>query len=366
MKWSLKIARISGIDVFLHWTFLVLLAFVLISSFSGGIHAMHLEGFWFILLLFVFVLLHEFGHALVGQRFGVKTANITLLPIGGVANMERMPEKPWQELAIALAGPLVNLGLALLFLIYLAISHQLTDFYILSGPDLEHSLSYNLFTINLILFGFNLVPAFPMDGGRVLRALLELKFPRHKATNIAARIGQLLAMAFILYGLFNNIWFVFIGIFIYLGAGAEANYEANRSVLVHYTVKDVVMHQFSLLQSHDSIDKAVKLLLDGSEKEFLVQENGIIAGTINRENLIEGLGHLGKDALLSEIMNRNVIKLKPEMPLDEAYELFSENQVEICPVLNGDELVGVLNRENIMEVLLIANTTGQNIKRDNK
>jgi Zn-dependent protease len=366
MKWSLKIARIAGIDVFLHWSFLVLLAFVLISSFSGGISSAHFEGFWFILLLFIFVLMHEFGHALVGQHYGVKTANITLLPIGGVANMERMPEKPWQELAIAIAGPLVNLALALGFLIYLAATRQLTNFQLLSGPDLEHSLSYNLFTINLILFGFNLTPAFPMDGGRVLRALLELKFPRHKATNIAARIGQLLAMAFILYGLFNNIWFVFIGIFIYLGAGAEANYEASRSVLAHYFVKDVIMHHFTLLQSDDTIDKAVKLLLDGSEKEFLVKENGIVTGSITRDNLITGLGHFGKDALLSEIMNRNLIKLRPNMPLDEAYELFSENQVEICPVLEEENLVGVLNRANIMEVLLIANTTGQNLKRDSK
>lgn len=361
MKWSLKIAKIAGIEVFLHWTFLVLMAFVLISIFSSGEPVAHLGILWSMLLLFLFVLLHEFGHALVGQRLGTKTASITLLPIGGVANMERMPEKPWHELWIALAGPAVNLGLALIFLSVAFFTESLQDWSIWNGPDQGNSTLANLFSINFILFSFNLIPAFPMDGGRVLRALLALRYERHKATNIAARIGQLLAIGFVLFGLLNNIWFVFIGIFIYLGAGAEANYESTRSVLSHYLVKDVVMHQFTLLDSTDTLERAVQLLLDGSEKEFLVKENGVVAGSISRDNLINGLGFFGKSAPISEVMNRNLFRLHPNMALDEAFELFTENQVEICPVIDQEQLVGVLNRDNIMEVLLIANT-GAHIK----
>jgi len=360
MKWSLKIAKIAGIEVYLHWTFIVLLVGVLV----GGLRSVNLEGgnlngFWFIILLFLFVLLHEFGHALMGKRFGVKTNHITLLPIGGVAAMEHIPEKPWQEMLIALAGPAVNFVLALGFLLFLGISGHVPAFSDWWSPVSNDNMVYSLFTTNVMLFSFNLIPAFPMDGGRVLRALLAMKYGRYKATNLAVRIGQLLAIGFVLYGLIpstGNIWMVFIGVFIYLGAGAEGNYESTRSALVKYKVRDAIMHHFSPLQSSDTIGTAVKMLLDGQEKEFIVVENDAVVGTLNRNEMIEGLGHFGKEAVLSEVMNKVVLRLEPEMQLDEVYDQMTDENVEIAPIFENNQLIGVLNRDNIMELLIIDNS----------
>lgn len=357
MKWSLKIARIAGIDVYLHWTFIVLLIGVFVAGLRniGGAER-SLNGFWFILLLFLFVLLHEFGHALMGKRFGVKTNHITLLPIGGVAAMEHIPEKPWQEMLIAFAGPVVNFVLALFFLILLAIGGYVPAFSEWWSPVRNDNLIYSLFTTNLMLFSFNLIPAFPMDGGRVLRALLAMKYGRYKATNIAVRIGQLLAIGLVLFGLSGNIWLVFVGVFIYLGAGAEGNYESTRSALSKYKVRDAIMHQFTPLQSSDTIGTAVRLLLDGQEKEFIVLENGEVVGTLTRNEMIEGLGHYGKEASLSEVMKKTILRLEPQMPLDDVYDQMSDENVEIAPIFENGKLIGVLNRENIMEILIIDNS----------
>lgn len=356
MKWSLRIAKIAGIDVFLHWTFLILLTWVGLSILtvkgSSGI-------FWSLLLLFAFVLMHEFGHALMGKRFGVKTSSITLLPIGGVAAMERMPEDPRQEFLIAIAGPAVNFVLAILLGIFLYLTEHLPD----QPADLFRLTSnfwQNLLAINIVLFAFNLVPAFPMDGGRMLRAALSLKYDRATATNIAARIGQFLAIGFVFFGLFYNFWLMFIGIFIYLGAGAEASYESTHSVLSRYLVRDVLMRNHTIFDGQATIREAVQMLLDGQEKEFLVQENGQITGTITRDELITGLGQLGQEGAIHAITNRNLIYLTPEMPLEHVFMQMSQQKVEICPVVEGGQLIGVLNRENIIELVMVANAMKQN------
>lgn len=357
MKWSLKIARIAGIDVFLHWTFIVLLLGVFVAGIRTiGRSEDSLNGFIFIVLLFLFVLLHEFGHALMGKRFGVKTNHITLLPIGGVAAMEHIPEKPWQEMLIALAGPAVNFVLAIVFLILLAATGHVPAISDWWSPVSNDNMIYSLFTTNVMLFSFNLIPAFPMDGGRVLRALLAMKYGRYKATNIAVRIGQLLAIGLVLFGLSGNIWLVFIGVFIYLGAGAEGNYESTRSALSKYKVQDAIMHQFTPLQSTDTIGTAVRLLLDGQEKEFIVLENEQVVGTLTRNEMIQGLGHFGKEANLSEVMNHTILRLEPQMPLDDVYDQMTDENVEIAPIFEAGKLIGVLNRDNIMEILIIDNS----------
>ncbi|MCB9082226.1 MAG: site-2 protease family protein [Lewinellaceae bacterium] len=353
MKWSLRIARVQGIDVFVHWTFLILLFWVLLSNLQQGSNVVAaLLSLTFILLIFFFVLLHEFGHALAGRRFGVKTSNITLLPIGGVASMERMPEEPREELIIALAGPLVNLVLALLLGIFLWVQEGGINWReVISLTPTNFVLG--LFAVNVMLFLFNLIPAFPMDGGRVLRAFLSMQYGRTKATNIAARVGQLLAIGFVFWGVFSNFWMMFIGIFIYLGAGAEANYESTRSRLSHFKVRDVTMHRFTLLSAIDPLDRVVQLLLDGQEKEFLVMENEEIMGCITRDGLIQGLQQSGRDAPVGSIANRQVVTLHPDLPLDKAWEILQQENAEICPVMEDERLIGVLNRENILEVLMI-------------
>ncbi|MBK8653613.1 MAG: site-2 protease family protein [Haliscomenobacter sp.] len=358
MKWSLRIARISGIDVYLHWTFILLLAWMGISLFNAGKEGWNYFGL--VLLLFVFVLLHEFGHALVGQRFGVKTDRITLLPIGGVASMERMPEKPWQEFWIAIAGPLVNLFLAACIGIYFVASGQEVE-----GLNAVSSLSGNfasdLLAVNLTLFAFNLIPAFPMDGGRILRALLSLKYDRLKATNIAARIGQVLAIGFVFASFYLNIWLMFIGIFIYLGAGAEASYESTHSALSRFKVRDALMRQHTVLDKHCTIAEAVSRLLDGQEKEFLVSDNGEVIGSVTRDELISGIEKIGKEGSMGQIANPNLVILHPETALEDVFLMMNQKKVEICPVFEEDQLIGVVNRENIIELLMVNNALRQNV-----
>lgn len=362
MKWSLKIARIAGIDVFVHWTFLILLVWILWANLrSGQTLGESMTGVWFILALFTCVLLHEFGHGLMARRFGISTRNITLLPIGGVANIEKLPEKPGQELLVAIAGPAVNVVIAGLIALGFLLAGKEGNWLELGQPITGGNFMSGLLLVNLTLALFNLIPAFPMDGGRVLRAALSMKLGRATATEWAARIGQLLAIGFVFFGAFYNFWLIFIGIFIYLGASAEANYEATQSLISHFKVGDVLMRQFTLIPATHTIEEAVRLLLDGQEKDFLVEENDQISGTITRDDLMRGLHEFGKQEPVSVIVKPELLRLDYDMPLSEAHQKMAETKNNICPVYQGQDLVGVLNMENIHETIMV-----QNAMRDGK
>ncbi|MCB0535367.1 MAG: site-2 protease family protein [Saprospiraceae bacterium] len=354
MKLSLNLGRIAGIQVFIHWTFLILIAWILFSHLGMG-HGWQqsLMGVVFILVLFACVLLHELGHALTGKRFNVRTKNIVLLPIGGVANMEKMPEKPVQELWVALAGPAVNLVIAVILFFVLQQTGGMPDILNMDSHMSSSNFLFNLFLVNILLAAFNLIPAFPMDGGRVLRALLAMKFDRAKATEIAARTGQALAIGFVFLGIFSNVWLVFIGLFVFLGAGAESSYETMRSVLSKYTVRDVLMKNFTVLQVGEPIEKAVEQLLNGQDKAFLVKDGEHVSGFITRDEIIRGLTGLGKTAPLGNIMKRDFPQLSPDMPLDKAHELMTSRSIAFSPVFQDGDLVGVLDLENITELIMV-------------
>lgn len=358
MSWSLKIARLFGINVYIHWTFLILLGWIFLSSLGSGQNIQEaLLGVTFILALFACVVLHEYGHALTARRFGVPTRRITLLPIGGVASLEKMPEKPREELLVAIAGPAVNVVIALLLFVLMQVlgitfpTEQLED---PSQISLGNAFIPNLLAVNVILVLFNLIPAFPMDGGRVLRALLSMKYDRAKATSIAAQIGQFLAIGFVFLGFMYDFWLIFIGLFIFLGASGESRYETTRHLLTDLKVKDVLMHQFTAMDAWSPISEAVDMLLDGQEKEFIVTEQGDLIGTISRDDIIRGLQEEGPAERIKRIVNRDWIKLFPEMELNEAYELMNRQNQSICPVYSDTgELLGILNTENILEALMI-------------
>ncbi len=356
MNWSFKIVRIWGIDVYMHWTFLILLGWILMSNLGAGqTLAQSLLGVGFILTLFGCVLLHEYGHALTARRYGIATKNIILLPIGGVANLEKMPDKPMQELWVALAGPAVNVLIASVLFIYFQLIGGSPDVAEFTGAITGKNFLFNVFIVNIILALFNLIPAFPMDGGRVLRALLAMRFDRGQATNIAAKIGQLLAIVFVFLGFFYNFWWVFIGLFIFLGAGAEANFESTRSALSKYKVRDALMRQFTILHAFETIEKAITTLLNGQEKEFLVELDNEIIGVLTRSEIIQGLREMGQEATVGHIANRSFLQLHPDMPLQQAYEQMMRAGASICPVMEGRELIGVLNMENITEVVMLEN-----------
>ena len=256
MKWSLKLGKLFGIDVYMHFTFVLLLVFLGFFYWDATQDVgASLRGVAFVLALFGCVVLHELGHALMARRYGIRTRNITLLPIGGVARLERIPEKPRQELWVALAGPAVNVVIAVLLLLGLVATRGF-------GPVAAWSLTggsgwERLILLNLILAGFNLLPAFPMDGGRVLRALMSLRLGRRRATAIAANVGQGMAIAFGVVGFFYNPFLIFIGIFVYLGAQAEAAHVEQQSALSGLRVRDAMMTRFRTLAVDDTLAQEI-------------------------------------------------------------------------------------------------------------
>lgn len=365
MKWSLNLGRISGIRLSVHWTFIILIAWVFISYYRLEQNmSQGLMGVVFVLSLFVCVILHELGHALTAKRYNIKTKSITLLPIGGLAQLEKMPENPLQELWVAIAGPLVNVVIAAIIYLMLSLTGTLPD---LSGTQEVVSLQeigfwFQLFLANTILVIFNLIPAFPMDGGRVLRALLAFRMDRAKATRIAAGVGQFLAIVFVFLGFYGNIWLVFIGVFIYLGASAEAGFETTKSALTGHTVKDVLMKKFTVLQPEEPLQNAVKILLDGQEQDFVVTEEKIVLGILSKKDLIKGLSDFGNTAPVSSVMQTNYITLHPEMPLQEVFQNMMLKNCHVAPVLENNEFIGIVDRENIYELLMVKEALGGKTK----
>ncbi|TDE42688.1 site-2 protease family protein [Flavobacterium rhamnosiphilum] len=355
MKGSLKLGKIAGIAIFIHWTFTLLILFIIFVNYKSGQNATQI--IWsvvFILTIFITILLHELGHALAAKNYNIKTKDITLLPIGGLARLERIPEKPLEELIVAFAGPLVNIILAFITGIFITIpdtSEQLMAE--LSNGVNANNFFLNFFLVNFWLAIFNLIPAFPMDGGRILRALLSFKLQRHVATRISARIGQLLAMGFIIFGFFTSPFLIFIGIFVIIGAQVEADYTESKFFLKGFKVHDVIMKQYPTMDANDTVKTAVELVLDSQNKNFLITENGIPVGTLNRDQIIMALSKKGDDEFVYNVMDRNLVYLDSDSLLENVFELIQLNKSRLMLVMENNELAGTLDVENLMEFLLI-------------
>lgn len=352
MKNSLQLGIIGGIKVTVHWTFVLLIGWIVFINLRAGGTAE--STFWsvlFVLLIFGCVVLHEFGHALAAKRYGIKTRSITLLPIGGLASLESMPEKPQQELVVAIAGPVVNLLIAAIILPFVNPADVFTPDAIVAVH--AGNLLPNLFSVNVILALFNMLPAFPMDGGRVLRALLGFKFKRHIATRVAASIGQAISVGFIILGLFFNPFLVFIGIFIFIGAQAEVGSTRTQFMMADFTAQDAMIRDFHTLDFDAPISAAVQLLLSGQERNFLVMQNGKPAGTLDRNQIIKALSEKGKDGKIAEAMHKSALSFQQNTPLKEAWPKMQQNRQVIAPIYDGDNLVGALDSENILEFVMI-------------
>jgi Zn-dependent protease/predicted transcriptional regulator len=352
MKWSWKIGTFAGIDVYMHSTFLILIGFVALSYWGVSQSLISvLEGVGFILLLFGCVVLHEYGHALTARKYGIKTRDITLLPIGGVARLERMPDKPHQELWVALAGPAVNVVIAALLFVWLQLTSSMapiTDLGVASG-----SLVERLMVVNLFLVGFNMIPAFPMDGGRVLRALLAMRMEYTRATSLAASLGQLLAIVFGFIGLFTNPFLLFIAFFVWIGAGQESSMVQMKSALGGIPVSRVMITDFATLSTQDTLEDAVELILRGSQQDFPVTENGRVVGVLMRSDLFSALSKQGNRAPVSEIMRRDFHTADSYEMLEVAFMNMQECQCHTLPVTHAGQVVGVLTMDNVGEFLAI-------------
>lgn len=352
MKWSFKIGRILGIDVYLHTTFLLLLGFVGVANWLAGrsLEAV-LSGVLFFGGLFLCVLLHEYGHALAARRYGIATRDITLLPIGGVARLERMPDKPAQELVVALAGPLVNVVIAAGLFLGLQLSDQwqpLASLTLTSGNLVERLLAVNVF---LILF--NLLPAFPMDGGRVLRALLAMRMEYARATNIAATIGQGMALVFAAVGLFANPMLIFVAFFVWIGAAQEAAAAQMRSAFAGTLVRDAMQTDFRTLSPSDGLRQVVGLLLAGPQQDFPVVEDGRLVGLLHRADLLRALSEHGEGVTVASVMERNIQTVDANELLDWAIAHRESGRGFTRPVLRQGCLVGLLTAENLGEFFMV-------------
>ena len=367
--WSLRLATLSGIPLRLHFTFLLILiyyAVVGIGTGTGGTLVLFLLG------IFACVALHEYGHSLVAQRLGYTVRDIVLYPIGGVASIEGTP-RARHELVIAVAGPAVNVVIALILGTVLAarpggFAGNVTLQTMFQTGDLLH----RLLAANIMLVVFNMIPAFPMDGGRVLRAALSLKLGRRRATSIAAGVGQFVALLLGLAGLGlfrnagipGNFALTLIALFVYFGAGQENQAEQSREIVEGVPVESAMVRQFETLEVGDSLKRAAEVLLATSQQDFPVLFGDDVVGVLSRNALLRGLAQSGETAYVSGVMSRDVMIVRPDEPLDDV--LMRPNGVRYAPVLvmRDGRLLGMLTADNLMEFLTLRQIQRDRDERD--
>jgi Zn-dependent protease/predicted transcriptional regulator len=351
MKWSWKIGRIAGIEVRIHATFLILLAWVAFGGVLAGGAGSGLGSLALLLAVFGIVVLHELGHALAARRYGIKTRDIVLLPIGGVSRLERLPTEPTEQLWVAVAGPLVNVVLAALLLAYLAVRGEVGS---LGSWTMARggSIAGNLFWINVSLAVFNLLPAFPMDGGRALRALLATRMQDVRATAIAARLGQAMALLFGAIGLFWNPLLVFIALFVWMSASQEESASELRDAIEGIPVRNAMVTDLRTLSPNAPLEEAMRHVLEGFQQDFPVVEEGRVVGVLTRGDLMKSLSaHSAKEPVASA-MRREFPTADPSEPLASAFERLRQDGIRTIPVLEGSRLVGVLTSENVGELVM--------------
>ena len=350
MSWSIPIIRIAGIQLRIHITFLLLIGWLAIGYYAEGGSAAAAGRILFILLLFGCVVLHEFGHAIAAKAFGINTPDITLLPIGGVARLERMPEEPTQELIIAAAGPAVNVVIALGLWLVIGWSPA-ADPAVFEGSN----LLMKLMQINVWLVLFNLLPAFPMDGGRILRALLATRMSYARATQTAATVGQGFAFIFGFLGLFFNPMLIFIALFVYIGASQEAALAQMRAVSRGLPVSSAMVREFRSLPEDATLQEAVDALLATSQHDFpVVDALGNVAGVLTRHDLISALRRDDPQIRVGDIMRRDIPSVTTGTRFEDALRIMQESNSPALPVLdNMKRLVGLLTPENVSELMMI-------------
>ena len=356
MGWSLKLGKVAGIRVQVHFTFLIFMVWIVLSGLMAGkSQQVVLANAAFMLGLFGCVILHEFGHALTAKHYGILTKDITLLPIGGVARLERMPDDPRQELWVALAGPAVNVVIAAGLGAWLYLTRGGFN---VAGIDIATgSFAERLLLVNVSLVVFNMLPAFPMDGGRVLRALLATRMEYTRATQIAASLGQAMALLFGLVGFLYNPMLMFIALFVWIGATQESSMVLMKSALGGIPVSAAMMTKFETVAPGDTLEHVSRLILSGSQQDFPVLDGNQVVGVVTRSGLLKALAQ--KDDLpVSQIMHLNVATADAADMLENALQRLQESDCPTLPVLRNQNLVGLLTAENLGEFLMIKNARG--------
>jgi Zn-dependent protease/CBS domain-containing protein len=362
MSWSLNIGKIAGTAVRVHITFLLFLVWIFLASYSAEGQEAAVSSTVFLLLLFGCVLAHEFGHIFTARAFGVATPDVTLLPIGGLARLERIPEEPYQELLIAIAGPLVNVAIAIALVLFAGAHLNAGDLYAVESPRV--SMLDRLAAVNIFLAVFNMIPAFPMDGGRVLRALLATKLGFVRATGIAAAIGQAVAFGLGFTGLFYNPMLIFIAIFVYLAASSEAHAVAMRTMSQGVPVSTAMMTQYATLTPEAPVEEAVQTLLRTSQSEFpVVDAAGKPIGLLGRNDLFRALKERGADARVADAMSTTFPTVSQRRYLDDALRILQEKSTPAVAVVDTmGRLVGLVTSETVGEMLMLQQSLPKGVK----
>ena len=360
MNGSIRLFNIRGITLRVHVTFPLILVWAALQFglFAGLGTTGAIFGVLVTLLLFVIVVLHELGHSTVAQHYGIPVKDIVLLPIGGVAQMERIPEEPAQEFLIAIAGPLVNFVLAgLMILANLAfglggnLGNPLAVLAGLGGISLASVFNY-LFIANLFLGVFNLIPAFPMDGGRILRALLATRLDYVRATDVAAVIGKLMAILLGVWGLFGGgIFVILIAFFVFFEADQEGKMVKMRHTLRGLTVAQAYSPQARALSPESTVREAMELALSSLQSDFPVCEGGQVVGMLTRGKLIEALNQHGTETMVREVMIRDVNPVTPEEELYNVEQRMMESQLNALPVAEAGRYLGLVTIREIRDLI---------------
>lgn len=353
MSWSFPIGRLFGSELRIHATFFLLLAWIGASAYAQGGTATALDSVGFVLALFLCVVAHEFGHALTARRYGIRTPDITLLPIGGMARLERMPEKPGREIIVALAGPAVNV---VIWLVLITVFGAETDLEKLAAIDTPgEGFLGRLAAVNLFLAVFNLLPAFPMDGGRVLRAVLSLFMPRVQATRWAATAGQLMAFAFGLISLTSgNLVLLLIAVFILMAAQAESSDVALRDMAKTLRAREAMITSFESLAPEDSLQAAASALIRTTQHEFpVLDEAGRPVGVLTRRAIFHAAEEHHETARVDSAMARDIPTLPLEAKLDRVLDALQGGAPAVAVTDPEGRMIGYVTRENIGELMVV-------------
>ncbi|WP_020528290.1 site-2 protease family protein [Flexithrix dorotheae] len=356
MKYALNLGKLFGISLKVHWTFAFILLWVTFLNLSYGQTAMGIAWeLFFVISIFGCVVLHELGHALAARRFGIPTKDITLYPIGGVARLQSIPKEPMKELVVAIAGPAVNVVIALILFIGFKSNQQyIENLTLLDEPLSLATFPYYLMTANIVLVIFNAIPAFPMDGGRVLRALLSMKLPRLQATRIAMWIGQFFAGVFIVAGLFYNPFLMLIGFFVFFGARSEYKYIKNFERFEPYMVKDAMSQNYVPVSTQDTINEAMEKFYNSPGQVIIVEKNGVIYGIVRRHTIEKYLkdGH-NKQRKITTLMDKEFEVIDANQNLNQAYNYLIRKRDKYFPVMVDNRISGIISFNKIREFLIL-------------
>lgn len=356
MRWAVRVGTLHGIAVRVHFTFLFLFVFLFVAGTAAHGYASGLRSALLILLIFICVFLHELAHSFVSERFGLRVRSITLLPIGGLALLEDLPRAPRQEIGIAVAGPVANVALAA---VVGALLYQFGLWGNLRQPVLSgEALLPSFFWANVYLALFNLIPAYPLDGGRILRGWLAARMDYLEATGKAVAIGQFFAFVFIFVGLFSDWWLILIGVFVYAAAVSEERLTQLQSALEHIRLEDVMLTEFQVLAPSDSLTDALHCALHSLQDDFPVVSAGRVVGVITKARLLTAIHREGWNNSVQAVMSQRFELAQPSDTLAVAFKKFSLRGLSIIPVIQDDRLVGIVTPQNLLHSVALLSRPG--------